>query len=92
MIDDGNAHEKTYFHISAPDFTCCLHIGFSNGFTDHEDEKWEIIVGGFYGRQFAIRHGNNGAPLLVRDGRYEDDTKFQQVKSNLVQGSPDWTT
>ena len=83
LIDDGNAHKKTYFHISAPDFTSGLHIGFSNGFIDHEDEKWEIIAGGYYGTSFAIRNGNAGEQTLARFG-FADNAKFQQVKSNLV--------
>ena len=82
VIDDGNAHEKTYFHISAPDFTMGLNIGFSNGYNGSKDEKWEIIAGGFFGREFAIRHyGKTG--ILIRH-RNADITQWEEVRDNLA--------
>ena len=59
-VDAGNAHEKDYFHISAPNYPKDLCIGFSNGYTGHDDEKWEIVMGGNHGREFVIRPGNSG--------------------------------
>ena len=56
-VDVGNAHKKAYFHISAPGLKN-LHIGFSNGYTGHNDDKWEAIAGGANGIEFVIRQGN----------------------------------
>ena len=81
-IDVGSAHEKTYFHISAPDFSKDLAIGFSNGYTDHNDAKWEIIAGGAGGIEFVIRQGNCCVPLVARR-RYADRTKWEEVRDNL---------
>ena len=83
-IDIGSAHEKTYFHISAPDFSKDLAIGFSNGYTDHNDAKWEIIAGGAGGIEFVIRHGNWPKGLLNARRRYADRTKWEEVRDNLA--------
>ena len=83
-MDDGNAHEKDYFYISAPDFTKDLNIGFSNGYTGHRDKKWEIVAGGFFGREFVIRQGNAGARILARYGRFADSSEWERLRSNLA--------
>ena len=84
-IDDGNAHEKNYFYISAPDFTKDLVIGFSNGYTGPSDDKWEIIGGGYYGREFGIKRIENGrARLLARYGRFPDTSVWERLRSNLA--------
>ena len=81
-IDVGSAHEKTYFHISAPDFSKDLAIGFSNGYTDHNDLKWEIIAGGETGIEFVIRQGIY-SPILARR-RYADRTKWEEVRDSFA--------
>ena len=82
-IDVGNAHEKNYYHISAPGFIQDLAIGFSNGYTGHTDAKWEIIAGGRRGTEFVIRKGNCCVPILARH-RNEDRTQWEQVRDNLA--------
>lgn len=47
-----------YFHFTAADFTNSIHLGFSDGFNGHNDTKWEIVIGGFDGRQHLIRDQN----------------------------------
>ena len=83
-IDNGNAHEKEYFHISAPNFTQDLGIGFSNGYTDHTDSKFEIIAGGWNGEEFVIRPGNDGATIQARLGRFPDNSVWLRMRSNLA--------
>ena len=84
-VDGGNAHEKDYFYISAPDFTNNLCIGFSNGYTDHNDKKWEIVAGGWSGREFIIRQGNAyTASVLAKYGKFADSSKWERLRSNLA--------
>lgn len=83
-IDAGNAQEKNYFHISAPDWTLApLIIGFSDGYTDHNDAKWEIVLGGYSGKEFLIRPGNVGATKLARILN-DDSTLFEQLRENMA--------
>ena len=57
-----NAQNYDYFQFNAPDFTNDIHIGFSNGFSGHDDSKWEIVIGGWTGTIHVIRDGNS-SPL-----------------------------
>ena len=54
----NNAQNYEYFQFNAPNFNNDIHIGFSNGFTAHNDTKWEIVVGGWSGTKHVIREGN----------------------------------
>ena len=82
-VDVGNANEKTYFHISAPELRN-LHIGFSNGYTDHNDAKWEAIAGGANGIEFVIRQGNFPKGILNARRRYADRTKWEEVRDSFA--------
>ena len=53
-----NAQNYDYFHFNAPDWSNDIHIGFSNGFSGHDDSKWEIVIGGWTGTKHVIRDGN----------------------------------
>ena len=53
-----NAQNYDYFQFNASDFTNDIHIGFSNGFSGHDDSKWEIVIGGWTGTKHLIRDGN----------------------------------
>ena len=57
MILD-NAHTYDYFQFNAPDFNNDVVIGFSNGFTGHDDSKWEIVLGAWFGTKDLIRDAN----------------------------------
>ena len=83
-IDDGKAHEKNYFHISAPDFTQDLAIGFSNGYTNHDDAKWEIVAGGRAGTEFVIRQGNCCVPSLAVYRPFENRTEWERLRNNFA--------
>ena len=58
-----NAQNYEYFQLNAADFTNDIHIGFSNGFSGHDDSKWEIVIGGWSGTKHLIRDGNT-TPLF----------------------------
>ena len=83
-IDAGNAHEKDYFHFSAPDFTEDLTIGFSNGYTGHGDEKWEVIVGGGKGDSFSIRPGNAGRAQVAMKMPFPNREQYEEVRKNFA--------
>ena len=57
-----NAQNYDYFQFNAPDFTNDILIGISNGFSGHDDSKWEIVIGGWTGTIHVIRDGNS-SPL-----------------------------
>ena len=57
-----NAQNYDYFQFNASDFTNDIHIGFSNGFSGHDDSKWEIVIGGWTGTIHVIRD-ENSSPL-----------------------------
>ena len=59
-----------------------LNIGFSNGYNGPKDEKWEVIAGGFFGREFAIKNYPHTG-VLVRH-RTADIALWEQVRDNLV--------
>ena len=61
----GNLQIYDFIQINAPDFTKTLCIGFSNGFSGHNDDKWEIVLGGWGGKKHVIRHGNLN-PILAQ--------------------------
>ena len=61
-----NAQNYDYFQFNAPDFTNDILIGFSNGFSGHDDSKWEIVIGGWEGLQHVIRDGNSLPPLVKK--------------------------
>ena len=58
-------------------------IGFSNGYTDHNDAKWEIIAGGYNGREFVIRPGNAGTHIVAAHTN-ADTTQWEQVRDNFA--------
>ena len=58
QLIDGNADTFDWFHISAPGFSNDIHLGFSKGCKSHDDEKWEIVLGGWSGTRHVIREGN----------------------------------
>ena len=64
QVIGGNAQNYDYFHINAQDFSSDIFIGFSTGFNDHNDAKWEIVIGGWGGKQHVIRDRNRG-PILA---------------------------
>ena len=47
-----------YFQFNAPDWSNDIHIGFQNGFSGHDDSKWEIVIGGWGGTKHVIRDAN----------------------------------
>ena len=65
QVMGGNAQIYDYFHINAPDFDN-IFIGFSNGFNGHDDDKWEIVLGGWGGKQHVIRYGNRKSILAKK--------------------------
>ena len=60
----GNAQNYDYFHFNAPDFSSDIHIGFSSGFTGHDDSKWEIVLGGWGGKKHVIRERSQPKVVL----------------------------
>ena len=86
-IDAGNAHEKDYFHVSAPDFNKDLVIGFSNGYTGHGDKKLEIILGGGSDKGprtlFGIRPGNAGTTVSTAR-TFSNSNEYNQVRNNFI--------
>ena len=56
ILDD--AHTYDYFQFNAPDFSNDVVIGFSNSFTGHDDAKWEIVLGAWFGTKDVIRDAN----------------------------------
>ena len=66
QVMGGNAQTYDYFHINAPDFDKGINIGFSNGFNGHDDTKWEIVIGGWNGKEHVIRDRNRGPKLAQK--------------------------
>ena len=60
-----------------------ISIGFSNGYTNHNDAKWEIVNGGAGGREFVIRQGNSGTHI-VAEHTNADTTQWEQVRNNFA--------
>ena len=58
-------------------------IGFSNGYTNHHDAKWEIINGGYSGREFVIRPGNAGTHWAAIHTN-ADRTQWEQVRDSFA--------
>ena len=58
QLIENQAETYDYFQVNAPDFTHDINLGFSNGFKGHNDEKWEILIGGWRGIQHVMRDGN----------------------------------
>ena len=73
QVMGGNAQIYDYFHINAPDFDN-IFIGFSNGFTGHDDDKWEIVLGGWGGKQHVMRYGNRKSILVKKN--YPNRSEF----------------
>ena len=83
VIDD-NAQFKDYFRIIADDFTNDIHLGFSNGFTGHDDEKWEIVLGGWSGSTHVIRDANQ-TPIYGLVASYEGNrSQFIQLRKDFI--------
>ena len=83
-VVDKKAQFKDYFHISAPDFGNDIHLGFSNGFSGHDDAKWEIVIGGWGGTQHVIRDGNQtpGHGLVKKNNG--NRTEYDQLRNNFI--------
>lgn len=62
----GNAQIYNFFQIEAPDFVRNIFIGFSNAFNGHNDDKWEILLGGWGGKKHVIRYGNRSPTLASK--------------------------
>ena len=80
MFNDANEYES--FFIDA-DFNehGNVHIGFSA--TDgHDDEKWEILIGGWGGTISAIRSANQ-SPLHGHVKAVHTQEEFNEFKHNL---------
>ena len=81
QLIDQNALNYDFFHINAEDFTNDIHIGFSNGFNGHNDKKWEIVLGGWKGKQHVIRDQNQkpgqGLAKITNYDRYSCFFNFE---------------
>ena len=53
-----NAQNYDYFQFNAENWSNDIHIGFQNGFSGHDDSKWEIVIGGWAGTKHVIRDAN----------------------------------
>ena len=70
-------------HYVSINFKTLVSIGFSNGYTGHNDAKWEIVAGGALGTEFVIRNGNAGATILAAL-RTPDRTRWEQVRNHFA--------
>ena len=59
-----NAADFMEFRFQAPEFTNDIHLGFSAS-PGHNDPKWEIVIGGWYGTRSVIRTSNQTPHLGV---------------------------
>ena len=83
QLIDNNAHTFDCFHISAPGFSNDIHIGFSNGCKSHDDEKWEIVLGGWSGTRHVIRDGNQSPKYgLVKRESCSDQFCSEEARKN----------
>ena len=88
QVMGGNAQIYDYFHINAPDFNNDIHIGFSNGFNGHKDDKWEIVLGGWGGKQHVIRYGNQKSNLAKKSNPNRSEFLYRNcAKLNLETNS-----
>ena len=65
-------------------FKTLVSIGFSNGYTNHNDAKWEIVAGGYLGTEFVIRNGNAGSPILAVHSTYPNTSQWEQVRNHFA--------
>ena len=70
-------------HNVSTNFKTLVSIGFSNGYTGHNDEKWEIVAGGALGTEFVIRNGNAGAPILAAH-RTPNTSQWEEVRNHFA--------
>ena len=77
---DGAAHFKDYFRISS-NFGNDIHLGLSDGFNGHEDDKWEIVIGGWKGGKHAIRDGNQAQNLVSKS---TNPSEFNLLKKDFI--------
>ena len=78
----GNVHVYDFVQIKAPNFKDNIFIGFSNGFSGHNDDKWEIVLGGWGGKKHVIRYGNRKSILAQKSDSnrsYFSSQSFFQV-------------
>ena len=70
-------------HFSTASKTPIFSIGFSNGYNDHLDDKWEIVAGGRNGTEIIMRAGNyeKNLPTLARN---DTTNLYQQIRNNFV--------
>ena len=85
QLIDENALDYDFFHFNAKDFTYDIHIGFSNGFNGHNDKKWEIVLGGWAGKQHVIRDQNQKpARGLARITNYDRYSLFFYTQNTIL--------
>ena len=78
---DEAAHFKDYFRISSNNMTNDIHLGLSDGYNCHGDDKWEIIIGGWNGTQHVMSDRNHGTHLAKESSSRE---KFDQLKNDFI--------
>lgn len=69
-------------HNVSTNFKTLVSIGFSNGYTGHDDMKWEIVAGGRSGTEFVIRRGNLSTTLARH--RNADRVQWEQVRNHFA--------
>ena len=79
---DSAAHFKDYFRISS-DFKNDIHLGFSNGFNNHNDEKWEIVIGGWFATKHVIRNGNQ-EPINGLVSEDTTKTAYEELREDFI--------
>merc|ERR1712168_1541703 len=65
------------------DWSNDIHIGFQNGFSGHDDSKWEIVIGGWAGTKHVIRDGNASPThgLVQKENPSRDE--FDRLKGDF---------
>lgn len=79
---DSAAHFKDYFRISS-NFDNDIHLGFSDGYNNHDDAKWEIVIGGWFGKKHVIRYGNQ-EPKNGLVNQVTTKTAYDQLKEDFI--------
>ena len=77
---DGAAHFKDYFRISSNDMTNDIHLGLSDGYKGHGDDKWEIVIGGARASEHIIRDRMQGPRLA----RVSSHGKYNELRNDFI--------
>jgi len=81
---DGAAQFKDYFRIQATQiFENDIHLGFSDGFNGHNDDKWEIVIGGWSATKHVIRDGNQ-TPTEGLVSKLTTPNAYNQLKKDFI--------